>query len=131
MLCPRSPARGRPVILVATPEAGVPRAGVTRVGDVANTAAPEPVSSDKAVDSCAEVNDPKTAALPVEVTCPVKFALVVTLPAVKFAAVPDRLVATPEAGVPRAGVTSVGLVAKPPLLNLFHLIALLLIAMKS
>ena len=35
-----------PVTLVITPEAGVPRAGVTRVGEVANTKAPEPVSSE-------------------------------------------------------------------------------------
>jgi hypothetical protein len=31
--------------LVITPEAGVPSAGVTKVGEVANTNAPEPVSS--------------------------------------------------------------------------------------
>ena len=50
-------------------------------------------------------------ALPTEVTSPVKFAFVVTLPAVKPAAVPVTFVITPDAGVPRAGVTSVGLVA--------------------
>ena len=37
---------GNPVTLVITPEAGVPRAGVTNVGEVANTRAPDPVSSD-------------------------------------------------------------------------------------
>jgi len=37
---------GRPVQLVRVPEDGVPNAGVTRVGDVANTNAPDPVSSD-------------------------------------------------------------------------------------
>ena len=47
-------------------------------------------------------------ALPEEVTSPVKFALVVTDPAVKPEAVPVQLVKTPEAGVPSAGVTSVG-----------------------
>ena len=50
-------------------------------------------------------------ALPELVTSPVKFALVVTVPAVRFAAVPVRFVATPLIGVPSAGVTSVGLVA--------------------
>lgn len=36
--------RGSPVALVRVPEAGVPSTGVTRVGEVANTRAPEPVS---------------------------------------------------------------------------------------
>ena len=105
---PTTPAGGSPVALVKTPDAGVPNAGVTRVGDVANTADPEPVSLVKAVASCAEVNEPNTAALPVEVIWPVRFALVVTVPAVKLAAVPVRLVATPDAGVPKAGVVNIG-----------------------
>lgn len=37
--------RGSPVAFVSVPEAGVPRTGVTSVGDVANTSAPVPVSS--------------------------------------------------------------------------------------
>jgi len=49
-----------------------------------------------------------TVAFPEEVTSPVRFALVVTDPAVRPAAVPVKLVATPEAGVPRRGVTRVG-----------------------
>ena len=57
-----------PVTLVITPDAGVPRAGVTSVGLVPNTAAPDPVSSDNAVASCAEEKEPSTAALPTEVT---------------------------------------------------------------
>ena len=100
-----------PVTLVIVPDAGVPRAGVTNVGLVANTAAPDPVSSVNAVASCDDVNEPRTAAFPTDVTWPVKLALVVTLPAVKLAAVPDTLVMIPEAGVPNAGVTNVGLVA--------------------
>ena len=44
-----------PVRLVATPDAGVPKAGVTRVGEVAKTAAPVPVSSDSTPANCAEV----------------------------------------------------------------------------
>ena len=47
-------------------------------------------------------------ALPTEVTSPVKFALVVTVPAVNPEAVPVILVPTKAEGVPRAGVTSVG-----------------------
>ena len=47
------------------------------------------------------------AALPTEVTSPVKFALVVTLPEVKPRAVPVKLVAIPDAGVPKAGATRV------------------------
>ena len=105
---PTTPAAGNPVALVNVPDAGVPKTGVTRVGEVPNTATPEPVSLDKAAASCAEVNEPSTAALPVEVTCPVRFALAVTFPAVRPDAVPVRLVATPDAGVPRAGVTNVG-----------------------
>jgi hypothetical protein len=100
-----------PVALVMTPDAGVPSAGVTSVGLVSNTAKPEPVSLVRAVASCALVNDPKTAAFPTEVTCPVRLALVVTLPAVKLAAVPVALVMTPADGVPRLGVVSTGEVA--------------------
>ena len=39
------PLIGRPVQFVSVPDAGVPRTGVTSVGLVANTNAPEPVSS--------------------------------------------------------------------------------------
>ena len=96
-----------PVTLVITPEAGVPSAGVTNVGDVANTAAPEPVSFVRAVFNCNDVNEPSIAALPVDVICPVRLALVVTLPAVKLEAVPVQFVKTPDAGVPSAGATKV------------------------
>ena len=40
-----SPAIGKPVQFVSVPLDGVPSAGVTNVGDVANTNAPVPVSS--------------------------------------------------------------------------------------
>jgi len=90
------------------PDAGVPSAGVTRTGEVANTLAPVPVSSVSAVASCAELNEPSAAVLPVEVTWPVKLALVVTLPAVRLAAVPVAFVSTTDAGVPKVGVISVG-----------------------
>ena len=95
------------------PDEGVPSAGVTRVGDVANTTAPEPVSSVSAVASWADVNDPSTAAFPTEVTCPVKLAFVVTFPAVSPAAVPVRFVATPDVGVPSAPLNNTGAPALP------------------
>lgn len=44
-----------PVALVATNAEGVPRAGVTSVGELANTSAPLPVSSLITPASCAEV----------------------------------------------------------------------------
>ena len=99
---------GKPVALVRVTLVGVPSRGVTNVGLVANTAAPEPVSSVKAPDSCAEVNDPSEVALPEDVTAPVKLAFVVTVPAVRPAAVPVMFVPTRAVGVPSAGVTSVG-----------------------
>ena len=40
---------GKPVALVNVTDVGVPRIGVTKVGEVAKTAEPEPVSSVKAV----------------------------------------------------------------------------------
>ena len=97
--------------LVSAPLVGVPKMGVTRVGVFAKTAAPLPVSSVSAPAKSAELNDPREVALPTEVTMPVRFALVVTLPAVKPAAVPVMLVPTRAEGVPRFGVTRVGLVA--------------------
>lgn len=99
---------GRPVPLVSTIADGVPKAGVTRVGDVAKTLAPVPVSSVSAVANWSEVNEPSEAALPTEVTAPVRLALVVTLPAVSPAAVPVMFVPTKADGVPSAGVTKVG-----------------------
>jgi len=99
---------GSPVALVSVAEDGVPSAGVTRVGDVANTLAPDPVSLVSAAANCAEVNEPSDVALPTLVTAPVRFALVVTLPAVRPAAVPVMFVPTKADGVPSAGVTNVG-----------------------
>jgi hypothetical protein len=61
------------------PEDGVPRAGVTKAGLVANTALPEPVSSVKAPARLAEVKEPKEVALPTEVIAPVRLALVTTV----------------------------------------------------
>jgi hypothetical protein len=44
-----------PVRLVTTPDDGVPRAGVTKVGLVANTRLPVPVAFDMIPASCADV----------------------------------------------------------------------------
>lgn len=90
---------GSPVAFVSVADVGVPSKGVTNVGLVARTTAPEPVE------------EPKEVALPTDVTTPVKFALVVTVPAVSPEAVPVIFVPTNADGVPKAGVTSVGLVA--------------------
>ena len=92
--------RGRPVAFVSTPAEGVPMFGVTSVGEVSTTNfVPVPVC--EAID----------VALPTDVIGPVRFAFVVTVPAVSPEAVPVKFVATPEAGVPSAGVTRVGEVA--------------------
>jgi hypothetical protein len=91
---------GRPVALVRVAELGVPRAGVTSAGEVANTSAPEPVSSVTAAARLAELGVARKVATPVpRPDTPVLIGRPVTL------------VITPEAGVPRAGVTSVGEVA--------------------
>ena len=55
--------------------------GVTRVGEVANTAAPLPVSSVSAAERLAEEKEPSEVALPTEVIAPVRLALVTTVAA--------------------------------------------------
>lgn len=92
---------GRPVKFVATPEDGVPSAGVTSVGEFANTSAPLPVSSVTAVmrfalDGVASQDAIPAASplIPVDTGRPVAF------------------VSTAEDGVPSAGVTRVGLVER-------------------
>jgi len=91
---------GRPVAFVRTPAEGVPIFGVVSVGLACITnVVPVPV--------CAAI----AVAFPEDVIGPVRFALVVTVPAVNPAAVPVTFVITPDDGVPKAGVTSEGLVA--------------------
>ena len=89
-----------PVRFVTTPEAGVPRAGVTRVGLVAKTKAPEPVSSVTAAARLADDGVPRNVAtfVPKPLT-PVEIGKLVAL------------VSVADEGVPRAGVTRVGLVS--------------------
>ncbi len=68
---------------------------VVSAGLVPNTATPVPVSSLNAPDKFALVKLPSEVAFPELVTAPVKFALVVTVPAVKDAAVPVSPVPAP------------------------------------
>lgn len=58
---------------------------------------------------------PIVVALPTDVTSPVRFAFVVTVPAVRPAAVPVRLVATPLEGVPSAPLNNTNAPADPVL----------------
>lgn len=83
--------KGKPVKLVATPLVGVPKIGVTNVGLVDNTLLPEPVLVVTPVPPLA------TGKVPVTPVVNVK---------------PVALVKTKAVGVPRAGVTNVGLVAR-------------------
>jgi hypothetical protein len=85
------------LILVAV---ATPKTGVTRVGDVANTKSPEPVSSVTADAKLADEGVPKKVATPVaKPDTPVEIGR------------PVQLVRVPEDGVPNAGVTSDGEVA--------------------
>ena len=90
--------RGSPVALVRVTDDGVPRAGVTRVGLVAKTKAPEPVSSVTAAARLADDGVPRNVAtfVPKPLT-PVAMGK------------PVALVRVTDDGVPRAGVTRVGL----------------------
>jgi hypothetical protein len=113
---------GKPVQLVNVPEDGVPRMGVTSVGDVANTTAPLPVSFVSKVARLAEDGVAKNAEAPE--ASPLTPVLIGS---------PVQLVNVPEEGVPRTGVVRVGevrvlfvrvavpsIVSKPPVaLTLF------------
>jgi hypothetical protein len=89
-----------PVRLVTTPDAGVPKAGVTNVGEVAKTREPVPVSSVMAAARFAELGVArKVATFAPSPLTPVAMGR------------PVALVKVALEGVPRAGVTKVGLVA--------------------
>ena len=93
--------RGKPVALVSTPLDGVPSAGVTSVGDVANTTAPVPVSPVTAAAKFAVDGVARNVATPVpNPLTPVAMGR------------PVALVSVAADGVPRFGVTSVGELAK-------------------
>jgi hypothetical protein len=92
--------KGSPVALVSVTDVGVPRIGVTNVGDVAKTLAPLPVSSVKAAAKFALDGVARKVATPVpRPDTPVLIGKPVAF--VKVALV----------GVPRIGVTKVGEVA--------------------
>jgi len=92
------PDDGYPVQFARFPDAGVPSAGVTSVGDVANTRPPEPVLSVTAVARLALVDVPRKSATPdANPVTPVDTGS------------PVQLVNTPAEGVPMSGVISVGL----------------------
>ena len=132
------PPFGSPVQLVKTPEAGVPKAGVTRVGLLDNTLLPEPVEvvtpvPPRATGSVPVVppsigspvalvsvplegvpsTPPLTTGAPAEPTLTAR-AVATPVPRPEMpvdTGKPVTLVITPLAGVPSAGVTRVGLVA--------------------
>jgi hypothetical protein len=100
---------GLPVQLVKSPLAGVPNTGVTNVGLVANTSAPEPVSPVTAAAKLADEGVPKKVATPVPKLVmpvpPLATGKVPVTPVVKGK--PVQEVSVPDAGVPKAGVINV------------------------
>jgi len=99
------PVIGSPVQLVRIPELGVPNTGVIRVGLVANTAAPVPVSSVNAVKSCSDVKEPNNVVVLTDVIAPVKFGILVVVVAVPVnAPTNDVAVITPVTFTPPAPV---------------------------
>jgi hypothetical protein len=91
--------KGRPVALVSTAADGVPSAGVTKVGELVNTKLPVPVSSVTAEAKLADDGVAKKVAMPApNPLTPVEIGK------------PVALVNVADAGVPKTGVTSVGLV---------------------
>ena len=86
---------------VKTPDVGVPNSGVTSAGDVANTAAPVPVSSVKALRRFALDGVARNVATPVP--NPLTPVLIGN---------PVQFVSVPLVGVPSTGVTRVGVFAK-------------------
>jgi hypothetical protein len=95
---PETPVEiGRPVALVSVADVGVPRTGVTSVGEVAKTSAPVPVSSVSAAARFADDGVAKKVATPVpRPETPVEIGN------------PVAFVRVPLVGVPRTGVTKVG-----------------------
>ena len=94
--------QGNPVKFVATPEVGVPNKGVTSVGDVANTAAPVPVSSVNVAARLALVGVVKKVAIPE--ARPLTPELIGS---------PTALVNVPDDGVPRTPALTKGEPARP------------------
>ena len=93
--------RGNPVAFVSVRTDGVPRAGVTSVGELAKTKAPEPVSSDTAAAKLDDEGVARNVAIPEPSP---------EMP--EATGSPVAFVRVSADGVPSAGVTSVGLLAK-------------------
>lgn len=88
----------RVTLLIVVAEA-TPSVGVTNVGDVAKTAAPDPVSSVKAAARLADEGVPRNVAMPVpRPDTPVEIGKLV------------QFVSVPDVGVPSTGVVNDGLV---------------------
>lgn len=95
------PLIGNPVALVRVTDVGVPNTGVTRVGDVANTKEPEPVSSEITPASSADVVAACTDNLSVVTTKVLDVGIVVELivnPATFAYVVPEAIVVLPRVG---------------------------------
>lgn len=93
--------KGSPVQFANAPDVGVPKIGVTNVGEVAKTKAPDPVSSVTAEAKFAEDGVARNVAMPVpNPLTPVEIGS------------PVQLVSVPDDGVPNTGVTRVGDVAR-------------------
>ena len=91
-----------PVILVAIIAVGVPKLGVTKVGDVANTSEPVPVSSVTDARKLADVGVAKNVAMPVpKPATPVEIGK------------PVALIKSAWPTVPSVGLVITGLVNKP------------------
>ena len=65
------------VQFVNVPDEGVPNAGVVSVGEVANTAEPEPVLSVNAVAKSEELKEPNDVVVLLDVIAPVRFGILV------------------------------------------------------
>jgi hypothetical protein len=104
--------KGKPVALVNVALVGVPNTGVTKVGEVANTAEPVPVSSVKAERRLALLGVPKNVATPVpKLEMPVPpFATFSTGPASNNASIVSKSALTfvPQVSVdaPTSGLVS-------------------------
>jgi hypothetical protein len=86
--------KGSPVVLVSTPEAGVPRAGVTSEGELAKTTAPVPVEVVPPVPPLATARVPAKVIVPPEVTGPPEVVSPVVPPETS-----TLVTVPPEAGV--------------------------------
>ena len=93
-----------PDVLIVTPEpttilvaVAIPNDGVTNTGLVANTLAPEPVSSVSAVANCADVKEPNDVVVLTDVIAPVRLGILVVDDAVPVRAPTNEVAVTTPA----------------------------------